>query len=166
MNFYQRVRNLKEWKETKNNKNMKINFTQEHFNKMQALLLEMLMGNHTIETKFGQSLNAVELLHTTTISTLNSIRLNLKRQIQNLEEQDEWTQGTVHQQKLNDLKASAELVNLVIGYKRFLLEAEETKKRKAELQEKIAEMKEAQKTPEDRLKEAEEELASLEDPQF
>ena len=145
---------------------MKINFTQEHYTKMQELLLGMLMGNHTIETKFGQSLNAVELLHTTTINTLNSIRLSLKKQAQDIEEQDEWTQNAVQQQKLNDLKASAELVNLIIGYKRWLLEAEETKKKKENLMAKIAEMKEAQKTPEDRLKEAEEELAKLEDPQF
>ena len=145
---------------------MKINFTQEHYTKMQKLLLGMLMGNHTIDTKFGQVLNAVELLHTTTINTLNSIRLNLGNQIKRLEEQDEWTQGTVHQQKLDELKESKELINLIIGYKRWLLEAEEIRKKKEELKERIAEMKEAQKTPEDRLKEAEEELAKLEDPKF
>lgn len=145
---------------------MKINFTQEHYAKMQELLLGMLMGNHVIQTKFGQPLNACELLHTTSIEGLNSMRINLKNQIKRFEEQDEWTQGTVLQQRLNELKTSCELVNLVIGYKRFLLEAEEVKKKKESLIEKITQMKEAAKTPEDRLKEAEEELASLEDPQF
>lgn len=145
---------------------MKINFTQEHYTKMQELLLGMLINNHVIYTKLGHPLNACELLHTTSIEGLNSMRINLKNQIKRLEEQDEWTQGTVHQTKLNDLKASCELVNLIIGYKRWLLEAEEMKRKKESLIEKITQMKEAAKTPEDRLKEAEEELASLEDPQF
>ena len=145
---------------------MKINFTKEHYAKMQELLLGMLMGNHEIETKLGTHLNAVELLHTVTINTLNSIRINLKNQIKKLEEQDEWTQGTLHQKKFDEFKKQAELVNLVIGYKRWLLEAEEVKKKKNSLKETIDRIKESQKTPEDRLKESEEELASLEDPQF
>lgn len=145
---------------------MKINFTQEHYDKMKELLHVMLMSNSTVENKFGQALDVVDLLHSTTIETLNSIRISLKNKIKRLEEQDEWTQGTVLQTKLNDLKSSCELVNLIIGYKRFKLEAEEVKRKKESLKEKIAQMKEAAKTPEDRLKEAEEELAKLEDPQF
>lgn len=145
---------------------MKINFTQEHYAKMQELLLGMLMNNHVIYTKLGQPLNACELLHTTSIEGLNSMRINLENQINRLEKQDKWAQDTIHQQKLNDLKASAELVNLIVGYKRFKLEAEEIKRKKENLKEKIAKMKEEQKTPEDRLKEVEEELSKLEDPQF
>lgn len=145
---------------------MKINFTKEHYSKMQELLLGMLMGNHTVETNLGQPLNVVELLHTTTVNTLNRIRLNLKSKVKNLEDQDEWTQGTVHKQKLDSLKEQAELVNLIIGYKRFKLEADEIKRKKETLKAHIARMKEEAKTPEERLKEMEEELAKLEDPQF
>lgn len=145
---------------------MKINFTQEHFQRMQHLLLGMLLNNETINNKLGQPLNVVELLHTTSIQGLNGIRLSLGKQIEALENQDEWVASPVSQAKLENLKVSKELVNLIIGYKRFQFEAEEVAKKKAELVNKIAQMKEEAKTPEDRLKEAEAELAALESPSF
>ena len=145
---------------------MKINFTQEHFQRMQHLLLGMLLNNETINNKLGQPLNVVELLHTTSIQGLNGIRLSLGKQIEALENQDEWVASPVSQAKLENLKVSKELVNLIIGYKRFQLEAEEVAKKKAELVNRIAQMKEEAKTPEDRLKEAEAELAALESPSF
>lgn len=142
---------------------MKINFTQEHFARMQTLLMAMLLGNKTVLNKLGQPLNVVELLHTTSINSLNGMRLTLGKQIHDLEDADEWVATEHTQKKLDDLKASRELVNLIIGYKRHCLELEENKNKKAALVEKIAQMKEEAKTPEERLKEAEAELASLED---
>lgn len=144
----------------------KINFTKDHYEKMCALLMTMLINGDTITTKFGTPLDVVELLHTTTIGTLNSIRLSLAKQIENLENQDEWVSSEANQNRLSQLKAQKELVNLVIGYKRFQMEIAETAKKKSELQEKIAKMKEEAKTPEDRLKEAEAELAAFEDENF
>ncbi len=145
---------------------MKINFTQEHFQRMQSLLLGMLLNNETINNKIGQPLNVVELLHTTTVNSLNGIRISLAKQIEGLENQDEWVASPVTQSNLNKLKASKELVNLIIGYKRFRAEVEENNKKRKELEEKIAQMKEEAKTPEDRLKEAEAELAALDNPNF
>lgn len=145
---------------------MAINFTQDHFSRLQSLLLGMLFANKTISNKLGQPLNVVELLHTTSVNGLNSIRLSLAKQIENLENQDEWVASPVAQYKLEDLKAAKETVNLIIGYKRFQLEAEEVAKKRKELTKKIAQMKEEAKTPEDRLKEAEAELAALETPSF
>lgn len=145
---------------------MKINFTQEHFQRMWSLLMGMLLNNETINNKLGQPLNVVELLHTTSINGLNSIRLNLAKQIENLENADEWVASLVSQAKLDNLKAAKETVSLIIGYKRYQLEVEETAKKKSDLMAKIAQMKEEAKTPEDRLKEAEAELAALENPSF
>lgn len=155
--------------EINKNKNriaMKINFTQEHFQRMQSLLLGMLLNNETINNKLGQPLNVVELLHTTSINGLNSIRLSLAKQIENLENADEWVASPISQVKLDNLKAAKETVNLIIGYKRFQQEIAENNARKEELKAKIAQMKEEAKTPEDRLKEAEAELAALESPSF
>lgn len=144
----------------------KINFTQDHFAQMQHLLLGMLMSNTTITTKLGGELNVVELLHTTTINTLNSIRLSLSKHIENLESKDEWIADNASQEALDKAKAQKELVNLIIGYKRYMLEREETKRKKAALEAKLAELKESQKTPEDKIKELEAELAALEDTNF
>lgn len=144
----------------------KINFTQDHFAQMQHLLLGMLMSNTTITTKLGGELNVVELLHTTTINTLNSIRLSLSKHIENLESKDEWIADNASQEALDKAKAQKELVNLIIGYKRYMLEREETKKKKAALEAKLAELKESQKTPEDKIKELEAELAGLDSTDF
>lgn len=144
----------------------KINFTKEHYDKMCALLMRMLLNNWVIPTAIGTPLDAVALLHTTTINTLNTIRHSLTKQIAKLEDADEWIQTEVVQDKLDSLKDSKELVNLIIGYKRFLTEQAEIKQKKAILTAKIAEMKEAIKSPEEKLKEAEAELSELKEEQL
>ena len=83
----------------------KINFTQEHFERLKTYAVEMLFTRETVTTKLGQTLNIVELLHTTTINTLNSIRLQLGKEIETIENQDEWVSGNTSQRKLENLKA-------------------------------------------------------------
>lgn len=144
----------------------KINFTQDHFAQMQHLLLGMLMSNTTVTTKLGGELNVVELLHTTTINTLNSIRLSLSKHIENLESKDGWIADNTSQEALDKAKTQKELVNLIIGYKRYMLEREETKRKRAAIEAKLAELKESQKTPEDKIKELETELAGLDSTDF
>lgn len=144
----------------------KINFTKEHKARMEALLIAMLMANRTISTKMGQPLDVTALLHTTTINTLNDIRLGLSNQIEKMEKADEWVESEYNQQKLALLKENKELVNLVIGYKRKKLETEQNKAKKAELMAALNDLKESQKTPEDKIKELQAELDSLDDTEF
>ena len=138
----------------------KINFTKTHYEMMCEMLLEMLMNNETIQYKM-LTIDAVALIHTTTINTLNSIRLDLKKAIDNLENQDEWATTENNQQKLSILKDKKELVNLVIGYKRWKEEQESIKTTKKLLMEELEDLKESQKTPEDKIKELEDKLANL-----
>lgn len=139
----------------------KINFTKEHFEKLKAYALEMLFSNETITTKLGQPLSIVELLHTTTINTLNSIRLTLSKEIESIENQDEWVSGETSQKKLENLKSKKELVNLIIGYKRFTQEQHEIARERASLENELVRLKESQKTPEDKIKELESKLETL-----
>lgn len=139
----------------------KINFTQEHFEKLKAYAVEMLFTQETVTTKLGQTLNIVELLHTTTINTLNSIRLQLGKEIETIENQDEWVSGNTSQRKLENLKAKKELVNLIIGYKRFVQEQTEIARERASLEAELVKLKESQKTPEDKIKEIESKLETL-----
>lgn len=139
----------------------KINFTQEHFEKLKAYAVEMLFTQETVTTKLGQTLNIVELLHTTTINTLNGIRLQLAKEIETIENQDEWVSGEVSQRKLDSLKAKKELVNLIIGYKRFIQEQAEIARERASLENELVRLKESQKTPEDKIKEIESKLEAL-----
>lgn len=139
----------------------KVNFTKEHYAKMKELAFAMLVANEAISTKMGQPLNIVDLMHTTTINTLNNVRIALGKQIEDLEKQDEWVATDHQQEKLEALKKKKDLVNLVIGWKRYNLELAETKALQKDLKAQLDELKESQKTPEDRIKELEAKLASL-----
>lgn len=139
----------------------KINFTKEHFNKMCTLLMGMLLRNEVISSKLGTPINVVELLHTTTINSLNNIRLTLSNKIKQLESQDEWIASEINAQQLDIAKRQKELVNLVIGYKRYRMEVEENTQKKAKLTAKLKALKESQKSPEDKIKELEAELSAM-----
>jgi predicted nucleic acid-binding Zn-ribbon protein len=144
----------------------KINFTKEHYVKMSGLAFAMLVNNETISSKMGQPLNIVELMHTTTVQTLNDMRLNIGKQIEKLESQDEWVSTDNTQERLEKLKKQKELLNLIIGWKRKKLEIEEAQYKKRTLTEQLNKLKEEQKTPEDRIKELEEQLAGLDTEEF
>jgi predicted nucleic acid-binding Zn-ribbon protein len=144
----------------------KINFTKEHYVKMSGLAFAMLVNNETISSKMGQPLNIVELMHTTTVQTLNDMRLNIGKQIEKLESQDEWVSTDNAQERLEKLKKQKELLNLLIGWKRKKLEIEEAQYKKRTLTEQLNKLKEEQKTPEDRIKELEEQLAGLDTEEF
>lgn len=139
----------------------KINFTKEHEAKLDALAIKMLKENGIVRTSMGQPLSIVELMHTTSINQLNNIRTALLKAIQKKEEGDEWieTNTTV----LDEMKDTKELVNLIIGWKRKNMEVAENKAKKAELTKKLAELKESTKTPQDRIKEMEAQLAELDE---
>lgn len=138
----------------------KINFTPTHFERMKELAVEMLLDNEVVSNKLGLQFNIVELIHTTTINTLNSMRVGMAKAIENLENADEWV-DSANQEKIEKLKKQKELVNLIIGYKRYLLEQQETSELKKQLKKTLADLKESQKTPEDKIKEIEAQLAEL-----
>ena len=140
---------------------IKINFTKEHMIRLYDLANEMLFDNATIQTSMGQVLNIVELLHTTSIGQLQNIMTSLKKKIDKIEEADEWL--APDNDKLEELRRMKELINLIIGWKRHTMEIAENKRKKAELTKKLTELKESQKTPEDRIKEIEAELAALDE---
>lgn len=138
----------------------KINFTPTHFERMKELAVEMLLDNEVVIGKLGNQYNIVDLIHTITINTLNSLRVGMAKAIENLENADEWV-DSANQEKIEKLKKQKELVNLIIGYKRWLLEQNELSELKKNLKKTLADLKESQKTPEDKVKEIEAQLAEL-----
>lgn len=140
---------------------MKINFTKDHMIRLYDLANEALFDKTTVYTKLGQPLNIYELLHTTSINQLNEIKSSLAKKIEKVEEADEWV--TPDGDKLQAMKDTKELVNLIIGWKRYNLEVSENARKKEELKAKLDELKESQKTPEDRIKELEAQLKELDE---
>lgn len=135
----------------------KINFTEANLTQLKELAIKFLMENRTITYGIGnQVYSIVTLMHTTSINTLNNIRLTLGKMIEAQESKDEWTDPDNN--KLALLKENKELVNLIIGWKRKNLEIAENKKMKEELTQQLAALKESTKTPEDRIKELEAKL--------
>lgn len=140
---------------------MKINFTKEHMQRLLDLANEALFNRSSVTTKLGQVLNIYELLHTTSINQLGEIKVGLIKKIEKMEQGDEWLDPD--NAKLQALKETKELVNLIIGWKRYNLELSENARKKEELTEKLNELKESTKTPEDRIKELEAQLSELEE---
>lgn len=140
---------------------MKINFTKDHMSRLLDLADEALFDKTVVFTKLGQPLNIYELLHTTSINQLNEIKNSLSKKIEKVESVDEWVQPD--NDKLQSMKDTKELVNLIIGWKRYNLELTENELKKEELTKKLAELKESTKTPEDRIKELEAQLKELDE---
>ena len=140
---------------------MKINFTKQHMERLMDLADAALFNKTIVVTKLGQPLNIYELLHTTSINQLTETKASLAKKIEKVEASDEWI--APDNDKLQSMKDTKELVNLIIGWKRYNLELDENARKKEELTKKLAELKESTKTPEDRIKEMEAELAKLEE---
>jgi chromosome segregation ATPase len=138
---------------------MKINFTKQNYQDLVNLVAQAAMNHVVINTKMGQPLDIVALLHTTSINTLNDIKASLVKKIRNIEDRDEWVEADPDE--LAAIKAQKELVNLVVGWKRWTMEINANKQKKAELTKKLDALKESTKTPEDRIKEMEAELAAM-----
>lgn len=138
---------------------MKINFTKDHMQRLLELANDALFNRTSVTTKLGQVLNIYELLHTTSINQLNEIKLFLAKKIEKAEEADEWVDKD--NAKLQALKEVKELVNLIIGWKRYNLELAENESRIAEIDKQLNDIDEATKTPEDKKKELLAEKAKL-----
>ena len=138
---------------------MKINFTKEHMSRLLDLADAALFDKTVIVTKLGQPLNIYELLHTTSINQLNEIKLNLAKKIEKVEAADEWI--APDNDKLQSMKDTKELVNLIIGWKRYNSELAENERKIAEIDKQLNDIDEATKTPEDKKKELLAEKAKL-----
>lgn len=139
----------------------RINFTPEHLTRLKELSIDFLFNNKVIHSKLGNPMNIHELLHLTTINSLNSIRQECKSLIRRIEDKDEWIINNNDSIALKEAKDSEELVNLIIGYKRYQNEQESIKRKKLALQEQLNELKESQKTPAERIAEIEAQIAQL-----
>ena len=139
----------------------KVNFTTENKSRLEELATKFLFGNLPIQGPIGTSMRVEDLLHNTSINSLVSMNSHLKKQIASMSDLDEWSCTDADTWKLERLKESQELVSLVIGYKKWLVEQEEISEKKAALAAQIDSLKESQKTPAERIAELESQLADL-----
>ena len=139
----------------------KVNFTTENKSRLEELATKFLFGNLPIQGPIGTSMRVEDLLHNTSVNSLVTMNSHLKKQIASMSDLDEWSCTDADTWKLERLKESQELVSLVIGYKKWLVEQEEISEKKAALAAQIDSLKESQKTPAERIAELEKQLADL-----
>ena len=141
----------------------KINFTEEHSNNIKALFLELGFSGEVLAGKFGANTYTVwELLHNTSITTLQGLNKNLKNEVKALEEQDEWSFSDYQQTKANKTRKWNEYVNLLIGYKKHKEEEADKKAKLSEAKAELKAMQEEVKTPAERIADKQKEIEELE----
>ena len=139
---------------------MKINFTKEHEEKLDKFIVKMWKEDIIVSGKLGQPLNICEL-KTLTPNSLNDLKVIYDKKISNLESKDEWVDP--ENDKLELYKFIREGLNLLVGFKRKLIQDREIEREKKELDKTISELREASKTPEDKIKELEAKRAALDE---
>lgn len=106
----------------------KIQFTSEHEKQLKDLYLELGFSGSKLDGKFGaNSYSADQLLHQVSIETLKGFKSTLKKEIDELQKEDEWT-SSVSSKKLTSSKKWYDYVNLLIGYKLSIAENEATQR--------------------------------------
>lgn len=128
-----------------------VTFTGEHLNKLKQLSIGMLFEDRKIKGQIGTELSIHDLLHNSSVATLQKVHGNLKKAIENKEGLDEWSMTPYQQRQLETLNKDKEIVNLIIGYKKFLAQQESNKSKLSEIREEIAQLKKATMSPEDRI---------------
>ena len=139
-----------------------INFTKEHEQQLCGLMLGQLFSGDTIKGAMGTELNAHQLLHETSLKTLQQLYVNTSKDIENKSKLDRWSMTDYQQGELDRLKQQAELLDLLIGYKK----SEAVNAANAEiLKEKrnmLKQLKDESKTPKERIEELEKEISEIE----
>jgi hypothetical protein len=138
----------------------RINFTKEHQEKLDKFVVRMWKEEIVVIGKLGQPLNICEL-KTLTPNSLNDLKLIYDKKISSLEAKDEWVDP--ENDKLELYKFIREGLNLLVGFKRKLIQDREVEQEKNELDKTISELREASKTPEDKLKELMAKRAALDE---
>lgn len=139
----------------------KINFTEVHFQELCTLANKFLFQGSAFKGPVGQILTVYDLIHTTTVDSLIKMKSSLEKTIAKSEDVDDWTASTEDVLKQQLLKQKGRFIYLLIGYKRYTLEQESIALEKAKLTKQLNELKESQKTPEEKIKELEDQINSL-----
>ena len=103
-----------------------ITFTEKHLETLKGLFLELGFSGATLPGKFGSnSYNVMDLLHNSSITTLQGLHVQLKKDISSLGDTDDWSGDSRIQTRVENLTKWKEFIHLIIGYKKSQAEQEE-----------------------------------------
>ena len=139
-----------------------ITFTKEHKSKLDQLLIAALYDGLRFKGIAGTELNVHQLMHECTIKTIQTLYSNKVKEIETQTKLDKWSMTAYQQEKLESLKVEEEILDLMIGYKKYILSTEARATKLKEKRELLLKLKDESKTPQDRIKELETEILELE----
>lgn len=139
---------------------MKINFTKEHEEKLDKFIVKMWKDDIIVTGKLGQPLNICEL-KTLSPNSLNELKLIYDKKISNLESKDEWI--SPENDKLDLFKFIREGLNLLVGFKRKVIELNEIAQKREKLIAERNKLLESKKTPDDLIKDIDDKLKELDE---
>jgi len=139
-----------------------INFTKEHLAQLEKAMIKQLFDGSAIKGPMGTTLNAHQLLHETSVKSLQQLYVTTTKVIENQSKLDRWSMSDYQQSKLEELKSQAELLDLIIGFKKFEALKEANKIKLEEKRELLNTLRDQSKTPSERIQELESEIAELE----
>lgn len=139
----------------------KVNFTSEHEATLRSKAVSYLFEGKTFKAAIGTELNIHQLLHDTSLNSLDKLLVSLKKEIENLSSGSKWKLTDYQQRKLEELKNREQFIDLLIGYKMFLDQEEKRTEKIKQLKSKLTVLKESKKTPDEKIAELEAEIASL-----
>lgn len=130
-------------------------FTKTHFDNLSQLIIEALFKDKTFYNNLNMPITVYDLVNNTTINSLTSMYSKALRKLNEAEQQNEWKETDT-----TELIKTTQLLNLLIGYKTYSNEVKEKEKERKLLEEKLNTLKEASKSPEEKIKEIEELIKS------
>lgn len=130
-------------------------FTKTHFDNLSQLIIEALFKDKTFYNNLNMPITVYDLVNNTTINSLTSMYSKALRKLNEVEQQNEWKETDT-----TELIKTTQLLNLLIGYKTYSNEVKERKEERKLLEEKLNTLKEASKSPEEKIKEIEELIES------
>ena len=130
-------------------------FTKTHFDNLSQLIIEALFKDKTFYNNLNMPITVYDLVNNTTINSLTSMYSKALRKLNEVEQQNEWKETDT-----TELIKTTQFLNLLIGYKTYSNEVKEKEKERKLLEEKLNTLKEASKSPEEKIKEIEELIKS------
>lgn len=141
----------------------KINFTKENKESLFNLAGEALVKGTKFKGSMNTELTIYDLFHNCNINTLERYYGNLEKEVEAISKVGRWNLTSYQQRKKLALENQKELIDLLIGYKKFVAEQEASRKEYRDMKAQYDQLKENTKTPEERLKEMEAKLAGFGD---
>jgi len=137
-----------------------INFTKEHLAKLKENIATIVLDGTIVNGPMGQSYDAFSLVNATSIKSLQTLSGFLGTRKANLSASDEWVENP-NAEEIAKIDFLLETISLIIGFKRKEQERKDNARELARVEKQIAELEEAQKTPQELIAELKAKAATL-----